>query len=470
MKFIKELLSVLVLSAFSITANSQKFRAGFYSGINFSAIHGQEYGGKWTSLPGPTAGLSLRYNFLKPFTFVTGISYSGINYKYTSFSYPYYPDFFYRNYYDPAYNSIIAPVGSHGTVTNLGFTRIPLLLEINIPSSLDFRLGAGILFSFTGGGNSSGNYLNSYSSGKLNYKDFGFMYSAGWDYPIAEKLEAGLDIKYVASRKAFVENGNLRHGYSEISFGLSYKFGGKEVGLEGNRSVKDSTSSSAFLTYFAGPSFSWIKDTRGEGGYLPLLAHSIGFNLTFPFNGGASFTTGARFERIGYGIQDSSNHYYLITGDSKRTYYDDTRVSTDRLVIPFLLDIPFGHLKRIYFSTGPLLAFKLNGRNTGTAFAEGRWESNYSIRKITVYDDMEKVLNDFDTGWIFGGSFLFPLKCDYLVKLSLNYSAGFRDFYEKSSVSELSYPDGEGLGLRNRTISLTLGIVVPSSKKGEGRK
>lgn len=467
MKFSRELVLIFFFSALGITANSQRFKAGFYSGINFSDIHGQEYGGKWSSISGPSAGLSFKYNFLKPFTLVTGVGYSGINYKYTPYSYPY---FSYPSLLEPYYNSIIAPKGPYGTVTNLGFTRIPLLLEINVPSNLNFHLGAGVIFSFLNGGNSSHNYMYSYYAGKIKKKDFGYLFSAGWDYPITEKLDAGVDINYYTGRKNFYENSKSRHGYSEITFGLSYKFKEKERSNGNASSGRDSTSAPAFLTYFAGPSYSWIKDTKGNGGYLPLLAFNIGFNLTIPFRGGLSFTTGAKFERTGYGIKDSSNLFYLITGDSKRTYYDDTRVSTDRLVIPFLLDIPFGKSQRIYISTGPLLAFKLNGRNTGTAITEGRWDSNYSVRKITVFDDMENVLNDFDTGWIIGGSALFPLNSGYSIKLSLNYSSGFRDFYEKSSLSDLAYPDGAGLGLRNRTISLSFGIVVPSSKKGEGKK
>jgi len=50
---------VLIIFCYSV-GYSQKITTGIYSGVNFSDIQGQDFGGKWESKPGPVQGIYLK--------------------------------------------------------------------------------------------------------------------------------------------------------------------------------------------------------------------------------------------------------------------------------------------------------------------------------------------------------------------------------------------------------------------------
>ena len=460
MKISGVLTFLLLLFISELTVESQKLKAGFYSGVNFSDLHGQQFGGKWSPVAGPSEGVRLQYNFAGPLSLSAGLGFAGLNYKYTTYQYPIY------DIYPHYLSNIIAPVEVYSTVTNFSVTKIPLLLELKIPSLPDLSLGAGVLFSFIHGSGRSQNFMLTYNPSRFRDKDFGYQFTAGWDHPVTSRIDAELDLNYITGRKLIVNGGNARHGYSEITFGLNYNFGKAESFAPEKKIQKDSISKGIIVSYFAGPTLSVLKQLKQDKDYKPLTGFNAGIGLTFPFRGGASFTTGIRLERSGYAIKDSSNMNYLITNNSSLSYYVDSKVITERLVVPFLLDIPMGRSQRLFLSTGPMLAFKLNGRNTGTATNEGRYESQYLLRKTTIYDDMEYLLNDFDTGWIFSGSYLFQLADACKLKVALTYTRGFREFYEKGALSMFTGSSDAAAGLRNQTLSLSLGFIVPSYNAG----
>lgn len=122
---------------------SQKFEAGISSGINYSDIHGQPVGGKWSTKPGPAQWLYFQYSINKVLGFQTGFSFSTTYYEHKT-PRVYWPDiheYSLSSYYDPR---LAPPYYPSNTPMDFRITRLPLLFTITIPAEIDFRLKAGI--------------------------------------------------------------------------------------------------------------------------------------------------------------------------------------------------------------------------------------------------------------------------------------------------------------------------------------
>ncbi|MGC1391243.1 MAG: outer membrane beta-barrel protein, partial [Bacteroidales bacterium] len=169
---------------------SQKIATGIFSGVNFSDIRGQDFGGKWESKPGPVQGFQIGYSFGKCIGIQTGINFSTVYYQHKTF---YYPDVF----FEPSFsNYYISPVYYNQTVENMDFSflRIPLLFTVSIPSAILFNMKAGVFFSFMQDHSLSNNYY-SYSEPDITKKnDFGYMFSSGISYPLSDKFKAAFNV------------------------------------------------------------------------------------------------------------------------------------------------------------------------------------------------------------------------------------------------------------------------------------
>jgi len=196
---------------------SQKVTAGIYSGINFSDIHGQEPGGKWSAKPGPSEGIYLEYALNKSLGFQTGINYSSVYYEHRPVSYP----VIYYDIYPSQYSSFIAPVYyPESTDMDFTFLRIPLLFTVSVPSVLQFSMRAGVFFSFMQNYSLNGfNYYPYNGDEKPKKNDFGYIFSTGISYPVKNNLKATFNAGYLTGRKPFLENSNYRHGSSEFTLG-----------------------------------------------------------------------------------------------------------------------------------------------------------------------------------------------------------------------------------------------------------
>ena len=463
MKIIYAIAFLLLLTCSNEDVYSQYFTAGIYSGMNFSNIHGQDFGGKWSSKPGPSEGFSLGYSFNRSLGFQTGLEYSSVYYEYRSYSYPYYP-IYYVDQYMPFYkDQYIAPYLSNpGQTMNISFLRLPLLFSVTIPSVVKFNMRAGIYYSFRQNYSMDSYYYS--PALKPKKVDFGYIFSAGISYPFFKNLEASLNINYVEGRKQFLEYYNYRHGSSEFVLGIDYKFLNKKSIDIGSEQVKDSSSNKVTVTYRGGFNVSWNAHSVDGKKYSPTVGPSLGFTVNIPLGYGLFFITGASFERVGYAMKDSSTSFYsYMKYDNYQMYYVDTKVQMDYAVIPFLMSFPIGKSQKIFFNTGPWLGLRLNARNFGVAYTEYRSESGYSVNKTDVYDDLNRLIKGSESGWLFGGGVNIPLPGQYKIQLALQYTTNFNNVINKST-AEQQNSDSESPVIRNKTISFMIGFTLPSSK------
>jgi hypothetical protein len=454
-------ISFCLLLVFAIGCNhvsyAQKISIAINSGVNYSDIHGQETGGKWRSKPGPLQGLNFEYSINKTFGVQTGINISTVYYEHKPTSYPwiYYPDFRFDIRLDPYYYQST-------DFKDFSFLRIPVLFSISVPSAVHFKLRAGLFYSRLTDYNINTNYYSSLGPEKPEKNDFGYIFSSAVAYPLSDNFRATFDFGYLTGRKKFLDNFNYRHGSSEISFGIAYTgfLKSKNVPLN-SRQDTDSSSKNVSVTIAGGINYSWITGGKPAEKYSGSAGPEIGFYLNFPIGTGSYFQTGVMFVRKGYSIRDSSSSFYRIAWKGSPMYSVDTKVQADYAVIPALFRFPVVKSGRIFLSTGPWLGLKLNARTVGVAYEEYRSSNSYQTRKTIVYDDLEELVKDYDTGWIFGCTASVPVIKNYNVDLALQFSAGFRNVYKSSSTGADQNSYDNVKILKNRTISLLLEFPIP---------
>jgi opacity protein-like surface antigen len=456
MKESKTRILLFLVIFYSQVGYSQKFTTGIYSGVNISDIHGQDYGGKWASKPGPAQGIYLNWLFSRSFGLQTGLGFSTVYYEHRT---TYNPVF----YVSPSYYNDLMPVYYPTTdKMDFSFLRLPLLLTVSIPSSIQFNMKAGVVFSFLTD-HSLGSYYNySYSvSDNIKKNDFGYLFSSGISYPLGDRIRISFNVTYLTGRKKFMDYSNMKHGSSEYTLGIEYEFNKKDKTFKNPGPESDSASKRVTITYYGGLNVSW-NPLRVDGKkYSPFTGPVLGFTVDIPLGHGSSIISGFSFVRKGYSMKDSSSLFYRYLKDDKPAYAVDTKVQADYAIIPFLLNIPLGKSQKMYFNTGPWLGLRLNARNVGIAYNENRSESSYTIQKTIIYNDIEKLIKADDAGWIFGFGVSVPVIKNYKVDVSLQYSISFNDDFNSSAEGYEQNNTNTGSIIRFRTISLLLGIKMP---------
>ncbi|MFA5818040.1 MAG: outer membrane beta-barrel protein [Bacteroidales bacterium] len=450
---------IMVICCHSVSY-SQKITTGIYSGVNFSDIHGQEIGGKWSFKPGPVQGFNLGYSFSKTLGIQTGINFSTIYYEHKLSSFP-------RAYYPVSYSSIAPYYYPENEMMDFRVLRIPLLFTVSVPSELQFRMRAGIFFSFLQDYSLNNyNYYSSRGQDKPEKHDFGYIFSSGISYPFNEYFKVTFDIGYLTGRKKFLDNYKYRHGSSEFTLGIAYTgfLKNKNANIT-SKTKSDSSYKKVTVTFRGGMNYSWNKGSNGEDNYCGYTGPALGFSLRVPLGGNTSFQTGLSFERKGYSIKDSSTSFYKLIQNDNQIYYVDAKVQTDYAIIPALLSFQLGESDRVFFNTGPWLGLKLNARSVGTAYIDYHSDASYQLKKTIIYEDLEKAIKDYDLGWIFGFGVSIPVIEEYKVDLTLQYSTGFRDVFDISGTGEIYNQYDKSLSIRNRTISLILGFKIPSADR-----
>jgi hypothetical protein len=453
MKYFCRLISIVILISCSLISYSQKISAGIYSGINFSDLHGQDQGGKWISKAGPVQGFYLGYSLNKSIGIQTGINFSSVYYRHKQEFYPIYYDI------EPSSYSYITPSYYPG-VENMDFRflRIPLLVNFTIPSTLQFNMGGGVFFSFLQGHDLSIYYFGTQS--KSAKHDFGYIFTSGLAYPFNENFKATFNTAYITGRKKFLENYRFRNGSSEFTLGVTYSgFLKNKISPVVKQIQNDSLLRKIIVTVTGGYLHSWNGANEINGKYHGNPGLAIGFSLKFPIGRASFFQTGFTFERKGFSIKDSSTSFYRLIKDNNEMYYVNTKVQTDYAIIPALLSIPLGKPDFIYLTTGPWFGLKLNSRNVGVAYDVRHSQTSYELVKTVIYDDIEKLMKNYDLGWIFGCGFSIPVVKEYRIDVGLQYSTGFRDVFTSAGQTNQQYDPG--LIIKNRTISLLLGIRLP---------
>ena len=456
MKKIKTFIILIIITFHFSSVSSQELSAGFFSGLNFSDIHGNDISGYWKFKPGPVTGINIDYSLNKVLGIQTGLYYSAIYYEQRSYSdRSIIIDYnSLSSYYQPS--GIIYYPYYYSEMMNFSYLSFPVQIRVSIPSKPQLDLSAGMFYSHLEG--FSPVYTNQAEPSK---NDFGYIYSAGLSYPLKENLKVALKTRYMTGRKSIFENQNYKNGSFDFSFGIAYNGFLKKRKDIVERSVQDSISSKIYLSYFGGAGILWNSAREDHEKSAPGYGPILGFLINFRLASKSSFQTGLSFERTGYSIKDSSNVFYGYFATGANKYFVDTKVAIDYIVVPALLNFNIGKSQRFFLNTGPYLGVKLNARCIGAAYHETQSSGEYALEKTTVNDDLDGAIKNCDFGWIFGSGVTFPFSDKFVVDFGIHYKAGIMDVFNRKYFAEAVET---GNTIRNSVLSFRIGLRVPVSK------
>ncbi len=461
------LVLVFLLSAFSSASYAQKLSVGLHSGVNISDIHDHSYrsfySGKWKYKPGPLQGIFIDYSITPILGIKTGADFSTVyyeNHAYIHHMDPWPVPLWYLSssslWPDDAMSAIIGWPESR--IMNFSFLTIPVQLRLTVPSKPQLNLAAGAYYSFLLDRNYENIYYNKDPETKKN--DLGFIYSAGLIYPVTNRLDAMFSVRYITGRREIPEFEEYRHGMADFALGLSYNlFPVKQDNIK--HGVSDSINNKIYLTYRGGVNMSWNSGRPAAKKYSLYAGPSLGFNIGFEMSPGTYFRTGLSFERQGYALKDSSDYYHRYFIEDDAAYYVDTRISTDYLVIPALFEFYTGESTQYYLNMGAYLGFKLNARCAGTAMDEDVQQGNYELKMITVYDNLEGLIQSTDIGWVAGAGIVLPLRGNSSLDIGLQFRQGFYEVYDTNDIPEEQRPERGETMIRNSSVALHVGLRLP---------
>jgi len=444
------IITLIILAGFFQPASSQKFNAGFYSGINFSDIQGQNLDGKWRSIPGPVTAFRFGYDFNEKLGLQTGIDLLSVFYEHLSYN-SYSGTEFYLS-------SLIAPYYDPLAKTDFSFLRFPLLFRYSVPGIIKLDIKTGLLYSRVQ--DYSLNLPSYYSQPKPAMHDIAYCFSAGLSYQLAGGFTASLSYGYMAGTEKILPEMKYRHGSSEFVFGISYDIFNKDR----NKNVEnkpDTTDSRLSYTLIGGMNVSGNLSSKFRDKYSSNTGTSVGFTVNYSLSENTSLRIGALFESKGYSLSDSSTSFfrYVQTGDLK--YNVDTKTDIDYFTFPVLFDFRLGSRKMIFIQAGPYVSYRMNAHCSGEAFYTARSLNDYRLIKKTVSDDIEGRIKKMDCGFQLGGGVSVPLKNITTVDLNISWRSGIMDVVDDSVFNNNYDRKNSGTVIKNGTLSFNIGIKIP---------
>ncbi|MCF8309631.1 MAG: PorT family protein [Bacteroidales bacterium] len=442
----------------------EKLSFGVQSGMNYSHLNGELKSGKWETQSGPTAGVFIDYWLSRHFNIHTELFYQKLYYSHRSYQYV-------RPEYDP-YSSIF-PYSSIRDARNYSFYRIPLQIGFNTFSKPRFNLSAGVSFSF----------LDEYSDNRAYYRgpvwhesmlsqeqnhsakedlpqhDFGFLFSAGFSYPVSDDFEIGLDGRYYTGHREFMESYKSKLEALELMMKIGYTgFMNKQTH---SKKLKESGSDNkVFMTYKSGLLMSRHRGNPYQEHYSPGFAFSPSISFEFLLSQTASFQTELLFDRKGYKIEaPSQNVFRMVPSENdNREYQTDTHIKLDYFVLPFYMTLRFGEPVTLYLNGGFYYGYNMNAHTTGEQVEVDRGSQNYLERDMEVYDYMEGFIKNNDWGWLTGAGLRLPVYNQYRLDIELRYDQSFINSFDLPERYES--PD-EDRSLFNETFHLMVGLQIP---------
>ncbi len=300
-----------------------------------------------------------------------------------------------------------------------------------------------------------------YSPNTLPKHDFGYIYSAGFSYPITNNVKAFIDGRYTSGRRIYIDPINGRNGTSELVFGIGYNgFWNKKMHPINEFTPDSSSRQRLVITYKGGYSGSNNSGQHRRSSYSTKGGTIGGVSIDFFMNSTIAINTGLTFEQKGYQFKDSSESRFVYNpiNYSTTTKYNNCKTDIDYIIIPLTLKLKFGGNLKYYFNFGLYSGLRLNARVTGSQVVEQRYEYGYSLSKYIVYDDIEGNIKDDDWGYVLGGGLIVPISKACLLEFGCNYNSGWKNILD---VTSPPLSQGADKSLKNKSLNFTVGLQIP---------
>lgn len=429
---------LLLLLSFSVF--SQDIKIGIENGINFSNLYGDLYEGKWIAQPGPVNGIYMQYHLSEWFALQSGLNYTSLYYNHIPNQYQYNVDFW-----------------------KFSFLRMPLLFKLKTPGKLSFEMGAGLYYSF---------FVNDEFTGKekKRYKDFfgieglypstdwGWIFSAGLNYSVTNRLEIKLTSQTTIGKKEYIYDVKGKNGSNELLLGIGYKL----ITKKSNRSVLNSDSILSMIEIMPHSGFVFGKSSNPDykENYLMSPGFEAGVSVKYKNDRTFSIISGMWFERKSYGLNynGESGFLYLPHDDNKTNPKIDTHTSLDYLTFPFLFDFTFGNSLTISVNVGFYYSRLLNAMVRGEYISTYSNEKYYAVNKKYIFDKVNGSFKNYDVGGVAGIRVEYPVFQETRAFFGINYSNGLMNVLRNENDNQSFGSDQK---IINSSWSVNVGFVFP---------
>ena len=449
------LMSVLCLSFI----HAQKLTTGILSGSNYSNLKGENENGEWKTKTGSVSGIWFNYAFNPILSVGAELNYISLYYQYLDYQNPNFVPW--SDYDRMLQNYIIQPINNSKS-WNFNFYRFPLYLKLSTPTKLRFEVTGGIYYSFLQQPQSTGDNTGS----TYPKTDFGGIYSAGFAYPVSRHVEAFIQGRYSTGSKEYISMNKGKNGASELIFGIGYSDLFNKIKTKDINYIKNDSLESGFsMKYRSGINISGINADKHTSSYSQKTGITSGVALNYSFRKNFSIQTEILFENKGYQLKDSTtSHYRYIPNlnNNTNTSYTSTIIGNTYFTIPVLFQVMSSDPLTVYINTGPYISSLINAKTTGTQLSEYKNDGySYTKSKTVINDNIEGFMTPIDWGWIVGAGIQIPLVYNLKLDIEGRYQASWTNILSIPPTSSSVPEVGSTRSMRNRSITLLVGLNVP---------
>ena len=454
MKWVKRICCmVCFVSGFS-SISAQKLTTGLMTGPNFSNIRGNNSSGKWESKVSLSSAIWLNYAFTPVFSIGAEANYTSLSYQHKGYPAIQQAD-------DPNDRPILVAGRENWS---FDFLRFPLYMKFSTPTKLRFDFLVGAYYSLL---LQHSEKENDYSENLIIYdypkKEFGGLIGIGFSYPVTNKIELMVQGRYLFGSKEYIPYNKGKNGDFELMLGIGYSLFNKMT--VNYPSFSDADDYRFSLKYRAGFNASWIKTNDRQESYTYDFGISSGIAANYLLGENVAIQFEVLFENKGYQMADSSYTYYKYTAPPAYSgnYYADTKTQISYLTIPLLLQFSTKEEPvTLFANTGFYYSGRLKAKTVGSATkvvkqVDGSQVSFNENTTDDLYDNIEGLIKPYDLGWIVGGGVQISLKNYWKIDIEGRYQQGWTNILKQ----QVYTATGENQSMKNRTISILLGLQIP---------
>ncbi len=451
---------------------AQNLSFGIESGINFSNINKKLTGVRYVAQPGPVNGIFAKYELGNWFIIQSGVNHATFYFNNYSNNH-YYPDYYpmSSSYYNPSSlhsSSIWAPPCYYGyNQSKYSFLRIPLLVKFKTPGRLNFEIGGGAYYAFLTNDELRGKDKEIYDKEFRDenfppMNDWGWILASSVNYNINKRWNIFVSGQITTGKEEYFEDIRGKIGSTELMFGVGYK----PFISDRSAQVKDSTlGRNIRIIPHIGMNFSHTKNSLNSDEYKSSVGFSSGISLEFRLGNGAALSTGAWYERKGYGLnyKGTNSFIYQIQQSGESTIQSE--VELDYVTIPLQFEILFGKKINSSINLGPYFSLLQNAFSQGERIETRSHNTGYQIEKIYFNESLDQWIKKTDAGFMIGYRLGIPVFKWGDIFISANQAWGLMNILTNNDdSSDQTSQFSNNRKIRNNSFSVIFGLNIPVSQ------
>ncbi len=345
--------------------------------------------------------------------------------------------------------------------------RIPLLVKFKTPGRLNFEIGGGAYYAFLTNDELRGKDKEIYDKEFRDenfppMNDWGWILASSVNYNINKRWNIFVSGQITTGKEEYFEDIRGKIGSTELMFGVGYK----PFISDRSAQVKDSTlGRNIRIIPHIGMNFSHTKNSLNSDEYKSSVGFSSGISLEFRLGNGAALSTGAWYERKGYGLnyKGTNSFIYQIQQSGESTIQSE--VELDYVTIPLQFEILFGKKINSSINLGPYFSLLQNAFSQGERIETRSHNTGYQIEKIYFNESLDQWIKKTDAGFMIGYRLGIPVFKWGDIFISANQAWGLMNILTNNDdSSDQTSQFSNNRKIRNNSFSVIFGLNIPVSQ------